>query len=471
MTFLPNIKQYKFLGSFIFLLVIAMSGLSLKVTQARADNSYAILNSPWKISADSGAVEKYQSVDPSALLGKNVLRIAYNLHGLCLLSGDASAIIFDQPLGVWHYVSLSNYGKNCFDGNQTVDIPLSDFGGLNTSVSTNLFHVRFWYDKQFALDISTVSLIDTTPQQPAKVNPWSIQSVSSMKETKDRICNPRDASWIAGWVDRAKELGVNYVAVETPYDNPSCGSSLAYTKLWVDTIRSKGLKVWHRHMPLAFEGIYSVTKTKKDYLNLISNYIKKNPSLFASGDIFSPIPEPQNGGISKITYCAGGVCQFDSASNFNLWLRNAIDVSNAAFSSIGLGGKMKVGYYGFDGFVAWGSNNPDWHGILEDATVAKMGNITIDHYPEAINDTMENGLNELQAKYPTTPIIIGEWGAVSSTIDPILQVNSSMGAAKRPNVVGFNYWHMGAGGNEALINDDLSLKPAYSAVQSFFIAK
>lgn len=43
-----------------------------------------------------------------------------------------------------------------------------------------------------------------------------------------------------------------------------------------------------------------------------------------------------------------------------------------------------------------------------------------------------------------------------------------MTAAKRPNIVGFNYWHMGMGGNESLINDDFSYKPTYNLVQSFY---
>jgi hypothetical protein len=97
-----------------------------------------------------------------------------------------------------------------------------------------------------------------------------------------------------------------------------------------------------------------------------------------------------------------------------------------------------------------------------------MGNITIDHYPEAVGDTMDNDLNELQAKYPSTPIIIGEWGTI--TPDNLeQQVLNSMQAAKRPNVVGFNYWHLGMGGNEALINDDFSQRIQYDEVQSFFI--
>ncbi len=298
---------------------------------------------------------------------------------------------------------------------------------------------------------------------------WEIESVSSMKESKDRICGQRSREWIEQWVDAAKDLGVNYVALETPYDDPICGSSLAYTRTWVEVIRSRGLKVWHRHMHLAFEGIYDVPKNAQiDYIELMAGYIRSNPELFEADDIFTPTPEPQNGGISGVTYCPENICLFTSKEHFNQWLRQAMTESEVAFSDVGLGGKMKVGYFGFDGFVAWGHNNPDWEGILEDETVAQMGNITIDHYPQLANDTMANSLDELEAKYPGVPIIIGEWGTITTDGSFSDQVATTMAAAKRPSVKGFNYWHMGVGGNEALINDDFSTNPHYATVQSFF---
>lgn len=439
-----------------------------------------LLSSAWTFSGNNGASENYASVPNNSLANDTSVQLTYDLKGLCLLGGDASAVVFDQN-GSWHYVSLSNYGKNCLSGSQTVTIPLSSFPGLNTSQPVGMFHMRIWYGSSFSMTVTSVQLIansTVTTSPPPATNPppttstqhWAIQSVSSMKETKDKICGQDDAAFINQWLDRAKALGVNYVAIETPYDSPSCGNSVAYTNAWVSAARAHGLAIWHRHMPLAFEGIYSVPKTKQDWISQITNYIKANPKLFANGDIFSPIPEPQNGGISGITYCANSFCQFTGAADFNSWLRNAMTASKNAFAGIGLN-NMKIGYWGFDGFVAWGDNNPDWHGILEDATVQQMGNITIDHYPEAVGDTMANDLNELQNRYPNVPIVIGEWGTITTTINPVTQVNNDMSAAERPNVVGFNYWHLGMGGNEALINSDFSIKPSYTAVQNFFTGK
>lgn len=312
-----------------------------------------------------------------------------------------------------------------------------------------------------------------SPTPTPETNPvaeynWEIRAVSSMKETKDKVCGQMPKDYIETWVDRAKELGANYISISTPYENPACASALAYTKLWVEVIRSRGLNVWHRHMPLAFEGIYDVPKDNSSpYLATISNYIQNNPDLFEENDIFTPIPEPQNGGIQGITYCYDNICQFESAADFNGWLRQSMQTSRNALANIGLPNLTRIGYFGFDGYVAWGHNNPDWTGVLEDETVAQMGNITIDHYPEIVGDTMENSLNELEARYPGVPIVIGEWGVISGT-NHSEQILASMNAAIRTSVVGFNYWHMGAGGNESLVDYDLSPLPHYSTVQSFF---
>lgn len=300
-----------------------------------------------------------------------------------------------------------------------------------------------------------------------KVQGWTIQSVDAMKDTKDAVCSPRSLDWINKWLDKAIELGANYVAISTPYDDPSCGSSVNYTNTWVQAIRSHGLHVWHRHMPLAFEGIYNTTKTKASFLDMISSYIISHPNFFASGDIFTPIPEPQNGGIHGVTSCPQGICEFDSAKDFNSWLRDAMTISCKAFQAIGKNG-VKVGYFGFDGFVAWGDNNPDWHGILEDATVSQMGNITIDHYPEVVGETMDQGLTALQNKYPRIPIVIGEWGTITGG-DTVSQVLSDMTAAKNHHVIGFNYWQFGpSGAGEQLINDDFSNRISFTSVERFY---
>lgn len=109
----------------------------------------------WHLEGNDGSSELYQDVAPDILQGKQSITLTYDLHGLCALGNDASAIIFDQ--GGWKYVSLSNYGQNCFDGEQTVTIPLSDFPNLDTNADlTGLLHARFWYGGPFMVDIKTI---------------------------------------------------------------------------------------------------------------------------------------------------------------------------------------------------------------------------------------------------------------------------------------------------------------------------
>ncbi|GIH24706.1 hypothetical protein Aph01nite_30160 [Acrocarpospora phusangensis] len=114
-----------------------------------------LLPEPWHLTGSNGADEEYQEFDPGLLEGKTVLRVTYDLHGLQAIGGDASAIIFDQ--GGWRFASLADYGQNGHDGEQTVDIPLADFDGLDLGEPTEgMLHTRFWYGSPFTVDILSV---------------------------------------------------------------------------------------------------------------------------------------------------------------------------------------------------------------------------------------------------------------------------------------------------------------------------
>jgi hypothetical protein len=123
-----------------------------------------LLSQPWRLEGENGASEQYQGIPENALQGKDRLQITYNLHGLSALSNDASAIIFDQ--NGWKFVSLSNYGQNGLDGTQTVEIPLSHFGGLNPNASVGTLHTRFWYSSHFVVDIFSIKACGNPPPPP-----------------------------------------------------------------------------------------------------------------------------------------------------------------------------------------------------------------------------------------------------------------------------------------------------------------
>ncbi len=496
---------FRFFTIFLLLSVLVILFLFVPIRQ----KTEFIVDTPMQIQGDKESI-RYATwkLSDGDIHDNASLTMTINTNGLCLLPAHASAIVLSDTQGKKYEVSLRDYTKRCFRGEQHVNIPLSDFFRNSSVPDITSLEMQFWYPTTYFINVQQVALsredntvlaivwaaVKKNNNKPEKIaddglvsqvtsNPsqiswhqsrprggrsWSVQAVSSVKETKDRICNQRDMTFINAWIDTAKQLGVTHISVETPYDSPACGDAVEYTKRWVDAIHSKGLKVWHRHMPLAFEGIYDTPKDNStNYLVQIETYIKDHPTFFRSGDIFTPTPQPQNGGIQGITYCSFNVCIFPSRTAFNFWLRSAMDVSDRAFREIKLSGKVKTGYYGFDGFVAWGDENPDWNGILDDETVKRMGNITIDHYPEIVGDTMMNDLNELEARYPNVPIVIGEWGTITGG-DVEQQVLRSMGASVRPSVVGFNYWHLGIDGNEGLINEDLTKRPQFDEVQSFY---
>ena len=113
-----------------------------------------LTDGPLHLAGNDGASEAYQSIDPYALQGMDMLRVTLDLHGLEPLCGDASALIFDQ--NGWQYVSLCDYVQPGLNGEQTVEIPLSNFIGLNLSEPAGTLHTRFWYGSVFVVDITSI---------------------------------------------------------------------------------------------------------------------------------------------------------------------------------------------------------------------------------------------------------------------------------------------------------------------------
>ena len=230
-------------------------------------------------------------------------------------------------------------------------------------------------------------------------------------------------------------------------------------------------------MPLKHEGLYGQSKSGVDsFAEMISTYILINSAQFEEGDIFTPIPEPQNAGVQGVT-CSSG-CFYDTQKHFNHWLQDMLFVSELSFKALDMETtraaydpeKVNIGYYGFDGFVAWGHNNPDWTGIITTKTLEKLGGtMTIDHYPEAVGTTMAADLAELLATIPSIQrIVIGEWGTIQGGNTEQSVLNSMGAAATNSAVVGFNYWQPGPGGNEALWLSDWTNKSHFDEVLNIF---
>jgi len=138
-------------------------------------NGVELLTTPWHLEGNNSSSEAEQKIDPNVLEGKTTLLITYDLHGLTIHEGDRkdeSAIIFDQPH--WYVISLTNYGQNGLDGEQTIEAPLSDFIGLpdapsgtpggtplNLEQPVNILHARFWNGSHFVIDITSVCVFSS----------------------------------------------------------------------------------------------------------------------------------------------------------------------------------------------------------------------------------------------------------------------------------------------------------------------
>lgn len=308
-----------------------------------------------------------------------------------------------------------------------------------------------------ALFIFMISAQLASAQEPTG---FEIRSVDVMKVTQDRARDadqPSDQE-ISQLVGFARELHATHVAISTPYDDFPGGSSLSFTRRWETEIHSQGMCVWHRHKPSDFEGFYLPKPLDQDlfsYLLMISEYIRNNPDLFEECDIFTPIPEPQNGGIEGVTYCGEeNICQFENIEEFNLFLQLATSVTQAAFAEIGMP-NMKIGYWGFDGFVGWGDRNLDWGGIVDPEIVNLTGEITVDHYfdKDEVQDPgveVANMVARLKSRYgEDVRICIGEWGATQS--QSVEYVERYLQALLDNGITCINYWHLGPEGNEALV--------------------
>jgi len=163
-----------FLSAFILILQ-KLNNASLS---KEAKERVSLINN-WLLSGSKSIVTQSQLLPYDALKGKNMLNITYNLHGLCVMSGDASSITITQKNSDKKYsISFAEYGQNCYDGEQTIEVPLSSFEGLNPNQQIQSIIARFWYPTYYSVEIKsavayhadTAVLGASTPQRKTPHN-------------------------------------------------------------------------------------------------------------------------------------------------------------------------------------------------------------------------------------------------------------------------------------------------------------
>jgi hypothetical protein len=312
-----------------------------------------------------------------------------------------------------------------------------------------------------AADINPRTTTTTRTTTPAAA-PWSFRSVDTMHVTRDYMCYQQTAGFMASIAHSSRSLHTNFSTITTPYDAPAnyhqCTPKdpIAYETAWVRALRGEGLHVWFRQTWFNWEGSYGAPKLTADttpairlgsaaavlngsdttsYMARTYRFILAHRGLYANGDMFTPEPEPVNGGI-RIGYGCSGPCQFPDWATFNSWLRDSMTVDSAAFRQLGL--QVSVGN--------WGLPCAN-HKYIEDSTIAQMGTYNTDCY---FRDTTEL-VSRLTWAHNTyhVDIVVGEWGDIwDGGLQPTTtrEVSATLAAlARLPFVRGLNYFQIFSG--------------------------
>lgn len=292
-------------------------------------------------------------------------------------------------------------------------------------------------------------MVDERIEQPPILNaaPWSVKSVDTQVISKH--WSKVSQSSIQKQISMLKELGFNYIAIATPYDNPDD------MMMWATEIHAQGMNVWFRSHWNSWEGDNgkTATMTATEYVEKTHKFIIDNRYLFQPGDAFTLAVEPEQAGI-------GLGKKFKDWDVYKKFFVNQIGVSSDAFSKIGLKGQIHTNWLSTNAWIA--------ENILTENEVQKVGLITIDHFPDqtkiigdkddtySLATAMSDDLDRIHKKW-NVPILLGEWGyQIYQEIDESTQAEA-IGLVfetlkTKPYLIGINYWvHMGH--NSKLIND------------------
>ncbi|MBP9702933.1 hypothetical protein KBD69_04550 [Candidatus Woesebacteria bacterium] len=294
--------------------------------------------------------------------------------------------------------------------------------------------------------------------RPSPVPYWSVRSIDTMKYSRDIAREKEDDSSFDEAIERQVAdiagTGASHVAIATPYDP----EFVPFLTRWVDAAREHNLKVWFRGNASGWERWFGYKRISRDeHKQVILEFIKNNGSLFASGDIFTPCPECENGGEGD-PRMVGGV------EGYRQFLIDEYNASRDAFRSIGK--NVEVGYYSMNFDVA--------KLVMDKPTTAALGGVVaIDHYVRS-HDKLRRDLIEI-AESSGGKIYLGEWGAPIPDIhgkisgdEQAAWINDALEVFKADkNVIGLNYW-VNVGGSTEIWNSRGVATPAVPVITEYY---
>jgi hypothetical protein len=116
-----------------------------------------LITGPLAVNGNKNVAQNSQLLEPGILFGKNSLSLRYDLRGICLIKGPASAITLLAEDGKEYSVSLVNYGQNCAYGEQNVKIPLKDFAIDQPTENIIYLSTQFWFPTSYDLEINRIT--------------------------------------------------------------------------------------------------------------------------------------------------------------------------------------------------------------------------------------------------------------------------------------------------------------------------
>lgn len=287
---------------------------------------------------------------------------------------------------------------------------------------------------------------------------WPIRSIDTMKMSRDqaraKLNDPTFDLVIEREVIAIKDLGANYVAIGTPYDE----EFKPFLERWVSAARRHNLNVWFRGTFSAYEGWFEYPKSLSpaELLEKSQFFIENNAELFQDGDIFDACPECEN---------AGHWPQPQSDAEYNRFIQEKQRVLSSSFSKID-----KQVYTNYPSIIGGRAKE-----VLDQPTLNALGNVvTINHYhpdPTNYREYISYFADQHQTK-----VLFGEVGA------PIPDMHGSLSEVEqaafmravfaelyqqRDQVIGINYW-VYSNGTTALVNPDYQPRAVAAVVQDFF---
>ena len=296
----------------------------------------------------------------------------------------------------------------------------------------------------YLIPVTGATETNTQYEMPANV----FRSVDTMKESRDASQSMNDFQ-IQHTCNLIASMNVTHITVDSQYDYPD------YMRRWVKAVRRAGKKVWFRSCFSEWEDKSNIDQdgyierskvlmTPEQNTAAIVKFIKENPDLFESGDIFDATPEAENGTYWR-SFKGGWVNNNTAKDEFNAFMLASSNESQQAFKDIGVEGVI-TGIRSTNGWIA---SQPT---VLYQDTVEELGYVSMDFYPgNDISLSSDASLQEFKREFMpvynvrNVPIVIAEFGySIKGRVTNEKQLEVLQKwfdfIQTIPNLHGINYW-------------------------------